>query len=494
MDSASIQPVRAVRKPYVRPWALATPILVLVVCLPLLRPLRQPGMASDDEQARLATIAALVEHRSDSGPLADRLAIDSSRFILPSHVMEIDHRLFSDQPPMLAFLMSGPALVLEWLGYPLRENSVFAAYMLTLLGVTLPVAGAAGMVYRMGRIFELKRPWRTLLAAAVVFGTGLISYAVVLNPHVPAAVLVLAAAGCLVVLSASPNPSREGQWLVLAGFCAALAATIDVSAVIFLVLLLVAVPVMRLATPLRIGGVILYLIGATPPILLHATLVVPLTGNLLPGFLHPELQMHRRIVINEPAIDALPQASDPPAASDNDDDPDSTPAAPTIWTKAQTGLGSMLGTLFGEHGVLVHFPVVILGIAGMFAVMHRHWPGTTKVLAADSAIGIVVAIVVFCATRYGSPSADFANRWLLLFLPLLLFWAGAWLRRPHSRGVWSVAAILLGFSVLVSLVGATDPMPAGGYSGYTAASALRDFLRPAPQQLAGTVLADRSGQ
>ena len=33
-----------------------------------------------------------------------------------------------------------------------------------------------------------------------------------------------------------------------------------------------------------------------------------------------------------------------------------------------------------------------------------------------------------------------------------------------------------------------------GRSGDTAASALRDFLRPAPQQLAGTVLADRSGQ
>ncbi len=39
----AMQSVRVVRKPYVRPWALATPILVLVVCLPLLRPLRQPG-------------------------------------------------------------------------------------------------------------------------------------------------------------------------------------------------------------------------------------------------------------------------------------------------------------------------------------------------------------------------------------------------------------------------------------------------------------------
>lgn len=491
MDSIEPEIARPHRKPYVRPWALATPILVLLVCLPMLRPLRQPGRASDEEQARLATIAALVEHRSDSGPLANRLAIDSSRYILPSHVIEVDHRLYSDQPPMLAFLMSGPALLLEWMGYPLRENSVLAPYLLTLLCVTLPVAGAAGMVYRMGRVFELRRPWRTLLAAAVVFGTGLISYAVVLNPHVPAAVLVLAAAGCLVVLSASPNPSRGGGWLVLAGFCAALAATIDFSAAIFLILLLIVIPAMRLPAPLRVGGVILYLLGAAPPIVLHATLMVPLTGNLLPGSMHPELQSHRRIVIDEPAVDATADVSDPGPSADSDDGLDSTPPPPSIWSKFEKGLGTFGGTLFGGHGLLVHFPVVILGIAGMFAVMHRHWPGTTKILAADSALAVLIGMIAFCCTRYGSPSADFANRWLIVFLPLLLFWAGAWLRRSHSVPVWTLAAVLLIFSVLVSLIGATDPMPAGGYSRYTAASALRDFLKPAPQQLAGTALADR---
>src|SRR5271170_5926396 len=132
----------------------------------MLRPLRSPGQASDDEQLRLATIAALVEHCSDPGPLANRLAIDTSRFVIPSHAISADHGVYSDQPPMLAFLLSGPAWVLDRLGYPLRESSVFSAYIITLLGVTLPVAGAAGLVYRMGRIFELKRKWRTALAAA----------------------------------------------------------------------------------------------------------------------------------------------------------------------------------------------------------------------------------------------------------------------------------------------------------------------------------------
>src|SRR5215475_8373658 len=131
MESAVVpNPEVRARRPYVRPWALATPILVLLFCLPMLRPLRSPGQASDDEQLRLATISALVEHCSDSGPLANRLAIDTTRFVLPSHVYAVDHKIYSDQPPMLAFLLSGPAWVLDRIGYPLRESSVFSAYIL----------------------------------------------------------------------------------------------------------------------------------------------------------------------------------------------------------------------------------------------------------------------------------------------------------------------------------------------------------------------------
>jgi hypothetical protein len=477
-------------KRYVRPWALATPIAVLLFCLPLLRPLRHPGQTSGDEQLRLATIAALAEHRAGSVPLFERLAIDTSQFIPSSHVISVGGRIYSDQPPMLAFVLSGPARVLEWMGYHLQDNSVLVPYLLTLLGVTLPVAGAAGLVYRMGRIFELRRQWRTALAAAVVFGTGLISYGVVLNPHVPAAVLVLAAAGCLVHLVASENPSRGGVWLVLAGFCAALAATIDLSASIFLLLLVVVIPVMRLPTALRLGGIMLYLLGAAAPILLHASLTVPLTGNILPGYMHPELALHRRILVDEPAVDAAPDNLDAYQPADLADDPDVSPPPPTFWQQIGRGIGGFAWTLVGEHGLLVHFPVVILGVVGMFAVMHRHWPLTTKVLAAASAIAALVGIVGYSMAHNGPAPAAFGNRWLIVFLPLLFFWSGAWLRRPHRTLAWAMAGLLLAFSILVSLIGATDPMPAGGYSKYTAVSALRDlFISPPP--VIHTALADR---
>ena len=50
-----------VQRPLVRPWALAGPVLVLILCLPMLRPLRQPDSAKwgDEEQMIASTVQAL---------------------------------------------------------------------------------------------------------------------------------------------------------------------------------------------------------------------------------------------------------------------------------------------------------------------------------------------------------------------------------------------------------------------------------------------------
>ncbi|HEX4125561.1 MAG TPA: hypothetical protein VHY37_12595, partial [Tepidisphaeraceae bacterium] len=68
--------IRRVRgnKPWVRPWALFGPIVVIVVALPLLRPLRNPDplSISDGELACLATVQSLVEQHT--------FAIDQSMF------------------------------------------------------------------------------------------------------------------------------------------------------------------------------------------------------------------------------------------------------------------------------------------------------------------------------------------------------------------------------------------------------------------------------
>src|ERR1044071_8061380 len=155
--------------PYVRPWGLATPILVLIVCLPLLRPILRPTEISQNELGRLATIQAIVEYKT--------LAIDHTSFKpLQEQIAEPDRtgtgttRHFSTQPPVLAAILAGPYWVMRRIGITFETNLALATYLLTFFGSTLPVAAAAGLLYRMGRLFELTRPWRMAVAMAGVFG------------------------------------------------------------------------------------------------------------------------------------------------------------------------------------------------------------------------------------------------------------------------------------------------------------------------------------
>src|SRR5581483_10409124 len=218
--------------PKIRPWGILGPILVLVVCLPLLRPLRHPGEMSDDEAARLSTVRALVDHRTLSIAPSDAPS---------SQLIRRGNQYYSDQPPVFAIILSGAYWVMEHAGVTLEQTPSLAAYLLTLIGTTLPVAWTAALVYRMARMFELARPWRAGLATAAVFSTGLLSYATVLNAHAPAATMLLAAVGSIIHVASSKKPRRGGAWFMLAGFCAALATVLDPPAILIAAFLLVVI-------------------------------------------------------------------------------------------------------------------------------------------------------------------------------------------------------------------------------------------------------------
>ncbi|HWE94038.1 MAG TPA: hypothetical protein VG269_08760 [Tepidisphaeraceae bacterium] len=563
----------------VRPWALSAPILVLLISVPLLRPLRSPDprMIGDDEQSRLATIQAIVE--------SGTLAIEGTSFRdtrdrivgIPAAGEKFSPHLYSSQLPMQAALLSGPYWVMHHYGITLDRDPNWVAFWLTLLGVTLPVALAAGLVYRMGRQFELRRPLRAALGLIVVLGSGLISYSTVLNAHAPAAALLLASATCLFHVIRHNSPGRATGWLGLAGLCAALAATIDLPACVFLVLFLPVIFAFRWPAASRVAGVAMYVIGASIPIFLHARLMLPITGDLRPGMLHPELAMgtewkpdtgkHRRKAdagkeltddagrrgrgdagkeqaddagaVTQQALQSVQTDSTSPrvasvalAASDSASLPASpplrvpasdldsaasspslpvslrprvpassalspsprlrvpaslSPALPgddedddnlTRWQSFTHGAIRVFGAFFGGHGIFSHFPIVALGIVGVSLIMHRHWPAATKTLAAATLAGALAVIVCCAAYRPDAGGAMFATRWFVVFLPLTLFWAGAWLRRSHRQSSWTIAGVLLAFSVAVSLIGATGPLPRDGFDRYSFAGAWHNLIHP----------------
>ena len=60
---------------------------------------------------------------------------------------------------------------------------------------------------------------------------------------------------------------------------------------------------------------------------------------------------------------------------EEEDDARSSSPSLTVW------LAHLAGSS-GSHGILSHFPVLIIGAIGVGMVMHRHWQLSTKVLAA----------------------------------------------------------------------------------------------------------------
>src|SRR5438105_6606111 len=116
--------VRGRQRPLVRPWALSAPVLVLLIGLPLARPVRHPDprTVSDDEQSRLATVQAIVEHHT--------LAIDqaSAEFRYTRQKIERNGHWYSDQPPVMAALLSGPYWVMHRYGLTLDKNPAWAEF------------------------------------------------------------------------------------------------------------------------------------------------------------------------------------------------------------------------------------------------------------------------------------------------------------------------------------------------------------------------------
>jgi 4-amino-4-deoxy-L-arabinose transferase-like glycosyltransferase len=469
----------------VRPWALAAPLLVLIVCLPLLRPLRHPDITgvSDDEAARLATVAALVQRHSLA---LDNVDLGSSVPVPNTGLIRSNGHTYSNQPPTLAVLLSGVYWILCHFKLTLRNSPVLTPYLLTLFGVTLPVAVATGLIYKMGRLFELRQPVRCGLAAAVVFGSGLLSYAVVLNPHAPAAALLLASTAGLIYVANSKKPKRNLGWLAASGACAGLAAAIDPPAIVFPFLLMVVILAMQWPILRRVAGIGLFCLGVAPPLYGQLAMNYPITGDWKPAMMHQELALSRTGLHAQLASwQMIGESLAPPAHAEQDPDADQPTASRwQVFLRPASRVGSCL---LGMHGLLTHFPLIIMGMFGMLAVFHRNWPLSTKALAIASFVGGIAIIIAYALSPADGRGAMFANQWFVVFVPLNVFWAGAWLRRGHRPLSWVAAGSLLVFSVAVGVVGATDPLPRNGYDWYTAGAAACHLLSPSSGNISSPV-------
>lgn len=461
-----------VQQPLVRPWALAGPVLVILLCLPFLHPLIQPDPRtwSDQQQLVASTIQALVERHT--------LAIDGTIFADNPAAVSHNGRLYSPYPPMLPALMAPVYWVLLKQGIYYSDDLVLVQYLLTLFCATVPLAICAGMLYRLARMFELRRPLRLALSIGAVLGGGLISYGVIVNYHVPAAALLLVAVSCVSHLAVARYPYRNLAYAAFAGFFATLAAVLDPPAAVFAALLCIVLLAMRWSAAMRVGAVLLYVAAGIPVLILNASMIYPTGPAVTPPLSAPDaLARFEAPTISTPVL---------PVAADLIEEDDREPSFVSIaWHAVALWIGRVLEGLVGEHGILTHYPILILGLIGVTLVLHRNWTPATKSLAAVSLTASFISIVLFAVGEM-DVSLSYGAPWFLCLSPALLLWAGAWLKRQHRPQSWGMVAVAFTYSVVVGLVGMSQPMPREGYANYSFAQATARLLEPkalpAPQR------------
>ncbi len=442
---------------YVRPWALVAPILVLIVCLPLLRPLRYPdaGQAGDAEVLRLATIHSFAT--------TGKLVLPEKPFAIYGVVNSRTPVTFSRehyyavQPPMLSVLAAGFYRLMLAAGVTFEDSQTLTTYVLTMLMAAVPAAACGGLVYRMARVFELSRPWRAALSTVVGLAAGLLPYGTVISPNAVAAAFVMASMACVLRAEMSGKPPRSGWgWVIAAGLFAGLAATIKPNVVFVLAGIGLSMFLAHWSLGLRFGAVLLYIGGMVPALAVHLILSAPISGNLSSAV----AEISRAAWFGAGSTQA--------EARDEGAEPEQPPSTAGVVSQR------IVWGLFGEQGVVLHVPAVLLAAVGVWAVVRGHWPVAIKGLAVGVSAGVLVA---FLGWVLGPPNSRpyFGPQGVVAVLPALVFFAGAIVRHIRGAWRWTWVGILVISSAGIGILGATRPAPPAGYDGVTLWQAARQL-------------------
>lgn len=459
------------RRQRLRYWALGLPLLIIAMALPLLRPLRHPDPSAmaDDEFVRLQAIRAIAFYGRfslDPATVEDRVTVlyvpsGDSWLVLPA------------QEPMLSVLGAGVFQLLRVSGVTAAPDEVLGTYLLTLILSTLPCAIAAVLLYRCARVLELGRGKRMFLALAAIVCGGLIPFATVLSPYALAAMLVIASLACMVHVAtslAAPAGLPAG-WFVLGGFFAGLGAAVHPSVAALGVCLMLSIFGMPFRRRLRLFGVLLFALGALAPVASHRLLLIPY-GDVW--------------TVEMPIIDPAPGGT--AIARPLDDEPPEPESAVghVLWS-----LGRAIRVLFGPFGVLSHSPAVLIGVAGVLLLLMRHWPRSTRTLAAATLLSVLVTGAVWMFGPLRGGERMYGPQPLVTTLPVLILFAGVFLRSSRlgsmSLSVHLVGWTLVFISFCIGLLGMLRPYPRGGFPTYAPYVLLRDtVLNPTAERRTNT--------
>lgn len=408
---------------------------------------------STNDASRMASIESLV-HRGT-------WQIDDSPFAHTVDKIQVDGRFYSSKPPTLAFVGAGIYTILhKGLGLELRweecfpdktpthcrailepEQADWAYVILVFLLVATPATVIVVTAYR----FALWRGLSNWVALPFVLflglGTGLFPYSTIFVNHLLSTMGIFLTA--VILLRHEQPTSRQ---LAFAGFWATLAATIDLSATLFLLGFFTYV---GLRYRQKSGY---FILGALLPGILAIFLNMQITGSPLPPQLYTRGYEFEgsSFKIAEPirllfAPKAAPQA-----------DP-STYTQAHLANKTETSVfRHTFNMLVGDYGLFVFYPIVLWYLWGLLRAL---WINdvTTRWLARITSVTIVLYLIYFALRPHTFGGFVFGPRWLLNPVPLMALFAldPTLYRKPIGK---TAVFLLLGILSLVNTYpGALNP-------------------------------------
>ncbi|WP_435005228.1 hypothetical protein P12x_003123 [Tundrisphaera lichenicola] len=407
--------------PIVRPVGVWRPRIIAAIYALALLPLTVLPRHSGNVFSRYMTIEAIVER--------GELAIERSPLLARSgspDVVKFGTHFYSDKPPVLSAIASPIYALLNVLG--VRFSGPGYQFAVSNLAITWGVVGLASAwtlvsIRRLLQVVPIP-PWAAdLLTLAFGFGSQLLTYAVTFNNHSVGAALITAAFALTVL---EPPGRARHRARFLAGFCAALAATIDLPAGgLFLAGLFVIQAIRTRSVPWA------YLLGSVGPLLFHGWLQSLVTGTPLPAEMYPE-------AFHYPGSYWL------------------TPEG--TWRERGPRFLSALDLVVGPQGWLTVTPALIFGLVGLGMSTARR---ADPLRPSSWLVGISALILILYYTwgvrRLDFAGSSFGTRHLLPITPVCYVFGVVALGR--LRGWWPVVLFLplLGIGFVYSIAGMSDP-------------------------------------
>lgn len=370
--------------------------------------LTRHNTASWNDASRFATIEKLVSEQTFS--------INNSIFWTGDKIY-VNGLFYSDKPPLFAVFASAPYAVLYQLGIPFSYHPSEIVYITNLFALALPFILFGYALYWFARKDNPSHDKEKILfmVLLLLMGTVLLSYTTQLNNHITAAMFVGFAT--LIMYYKKIYSARDTFIIALllsfattfdpgAGFVAACSAIV------------VGWNVIRnkeQGVNNKYAKILFYFVGAIIPVLIHYFVNVQITGDIKPGSMHPELFNWEG---SEFTLDIL--------------------------TGASFAVSSFMGWLkylwytvfFGYKGLLLHSPIVGLGIGVAASVFFRSKITHEKIYALFSLLSILLVIIYYSLFGKLGAGTSYTIRWFLIFIPLLFPLVITWTLQNKKRLQW----------------------------------------------------------